>query len=57
MRYAEKWIKVDIGEFNLEKVLSWCTDNLQGKQFIEETFLKFDDEEEAAKFRAEYKEI
>jgi len=56
MRYAEKWTKVDIETFDLKKVLSWCTENLKGKQFIEETFLKFDDDDEATKFKSEYKE-
>ena len=56
MRYAEQWTKVDIGQYDLQKVLSWCTENLNGKQFIEENFLKFDIDEEAARFKAEYKE-
>ena len=55
MRYAEKWSKVDIKDLNLEKVLAWCNENLKGKQFIEGEVLKFSDEQEAAKFKSEYK--
>ena len=56
MRYAENWTMVDIENLDLEKVLSWCTENLNGKQFIDGDMLKFDDEEEAARFKAEYRE-
>ena len=56
MRYAENWEKVDIENLDLEKVLIWCADNLKGKQFIEENNIKFDIDEEAAKFKSEYKE-
>jgi len=56
MRYAENWIKVDIENLNLEKVLAWCTDNLNGKQFIEGNIIKFDDEKEAERFKIEYRE-
>lgn len=56
MRYAENWTKVDIEHLNLEKVLIWCNENLKGKQFIENTTIKFDREDEAARFKLEYKE-
>jgi hypothetical protein len=56
MRYAENWAKVDIEHFELEKVLSWCTENLKGMQFIDGTMIKFEVDEEAAKFKSEYKE-
>ena len=56
MRYAEKWIKVNIEEFNFEKVLIWCAENLKGKQFIEGNSIKFDIEDEAALFKQKYKE-
>ena len=55
MRYAEKWSQVDITDLNLEKVLAWCNDNLNGKQFIDGSVIKFSDEQEAAKFKSEYK--
>lgn len=56
MRYAEDWTKVHIDHLNLEKVLAWCTKNLNGKQFIEESTIKFENAEEAAKFKLKYKE-
>ena len=56
MRYAESWIKVNIEDFDLEKVLAWCTENLKGKQFIEGKFIKFSDDEEATFFKLDYKE-
>ena len=56
MRYAENWTKVDIENLNLEKVLDWCNNNLKGKQFIEGTVIKFDDDAEAEMFKREYKE-
>lgn len=56
MRYAESWTKVEIEHFNLEKVLAWCSENIKGKQFIEENIIKFEKEEEAARFKLEYKE-
>jgi len=56
MRYAESWIRVDIENYNLEKVLAWCSENLKGKQFIEGKVIKFDSDEEATKFKLEYKE-
>ena len=56
MRYAEKWTKVDIEHFDLEKVLIWCAENLKGKQFIEKSVIKFDKEEEATLFKLGYKE-
>ena len=56
MRYAENWSKVDIENFDLDKVLAWCSDNLKGKQFIEASVIKFDLDEEATKFKLEYKE-
>lgn len=56
MRYAENWTKVDIEHFDLEKVLLWCNENLKGKQFIEEHFIKFDNDDEANLFKLKYKE-
>lgn len=56
MRYAEKWKQVDIEHLNLEKVLAWCAENLNGKQFIENKTIKFDDDKEATKFKQGYKE-
>lgn len=56
MRYAENWTKVDIENLDLEKVLSWCTENLKGKQFIDGNIIKFSEEEDAAMFKSEYKE-
>ena len=56
MRYAEKWMKVDIENLDLEKVLTWCSENLKGKQFIENNAIKFDDDDEAIKFKLGYKE-
>ena len=56
MRYAENWTKVEIERFNLEKVLAWCNENIKGKQFIKESIIKFENEEEAARFKLEYKE-
>ena len=56
MRYAEKWSPVNVEHLNLEKLLAWCTVNLNGKQFIEGNVIKFSDETEAAKFKLEYKE-
>lgn len=56
MRYAENWTKVDIEHLNFEKVLAWCSNNLKGKQFIENNVIKFEYEEEAATFKKEYKE-
>lgn len=56
MRYAENWAKVDIENLDLEKVLSWCTENLKGKQFIDGNIIKFSDKEEAAMFKSKYKE-
>lgn len=56
MRYAENWIKVDIENFDFEKVLVWCDKNLKGKQFIEENVIKFDNKEEAVLFKVNYKE-
>lgn len=56
MRYAEQWAKVDIENLNLEKVLTWCSENLKGKQFIENNTIKFSDDSDAAKFKSDYKE-
>ena len=56
MRYAENWTKVEIAHLDLEKILIWCSENLKGKQFVEGNNLKFDDTEEAAKFKLEYME-
>lgn len=56
MRYAENWTKVDIEHLNLEQLLAWCNTNLKGKQFIEGNTLKFSDEEDATRFKLEYKE-
>lgn len=56
MRYAERWTKVDIEHLNLEKALLWCNENLKGKQFIEGHIIKFSEEEDATKFKLEYKE-
>ena len=56
MRYAEQWTKVDIENLDLEKVLDWCTDNIKGKQFIENNVIKFELAEDAVKFKAEYQE-
>ena len=56
MRYAENWTKVTIEDLDLEKVLIWCTENIKGKQFIENNFIKFEHEEEATLFKLEYKE-
>ena len=56
MRYAEKWTKVDIENFNLEKILIWCSENLKGKQFIEDNTIKFEIDEEATMFKLSYKE-
>ena len=56
MRYAKNWTKVDIENLNLEKVLFWCSENLEGKQFIEGNVIKFDDDREANKFQLEYRE-
>ena len=56
MRYAENWAKVDIEDLDLEKVLSWCSENLKGKQFIDGNMIKFDDDKEATKFKLEYRE-
>ena len=54
MRYAENWTKVDIENLDLEKILSWCNENLKGKQFIEETVIKFEYDEEATLFKSEF---
>lgn len=56
MRYAENWTKVDIKNLNLEKVLNWCSENLKGKQFIENNTMKFSDSNEAAIFKSNYEE-
>lgn len=56
MRYAENWSKVNIEHLNLEKVLLWCSINLQGKQFVEGNILKFDNDKDAEKFKLKYKE-
>ena len=56
MRYAENWTSVDIEHLNLEKLLIWCDENIKGKQFIEENTIKFENEEDAALFKLEYKE-
>ena len=56
MRYAEKWTKVDIENLDLEKVLAWCTENIKGKQFIENNVIKLEHDEEATLFKLEYKE-
>ena len=56
MRYAESWTKVDIENLILEKVLIWCTQNIKGKQFIEENVIKFEKSEEAELFKSTYKE-
>lgn len=56
MRYAELWTSVDIEYLNLEHVLNWCTDNLKGKQFVDGNIIKFDDDDDATKFKIEYKE-
>lgn len=56
MRYAESWTKVDIENLNLEKVLIWCSENIKGKQFIEEGNIKFELDEDATQFKSEYKE-
>lgn len=56
MRYAEYWTKVNIENFDLEKVLAWCSENIKGKQFIENNTLKFEKSDEATKFKLEYKE-
>lgn len=55
MRYAENWTKVDIEHLDLEKVLAWCAENLKGKQFIEENSIKFEVDEDAVRFKLEYK--
>jgi len=56
MRYAENWIKVDIEHLELNKVLTWCANNLQGQQFIEEKIIKFEDAVEAAQFKLAFQE-
>lgn len=56
MRYAEYWTKVDIEHLDLEKVLAWCSENLKGKQFIEDNTIKFEIDEEATLFKLKYKE-
>lgn len=56
MRYAESWTKVDIENLDLEKVLAWCSENLKGKQFIEDKTIKFSDDDEATRFKLEFKE-
>ena len=56
MRYAENWTKVNIEHLNLEKVITWCNENLKGQQFIENSTIKFENEEEATMFKLSYKE-
>lgn len=56
MRYAENWTKVEIKHLNLEKILIWCGNNLKGKQFVEGTYIKFDDKKEADMFKSQYTE-
>jgi len=56
MRYAENWIKVNIDNLDLEKVLAWCTEKIKGKQFMENSVIKFEYEEEATLFKSDYKE-
>jgi len=56
MPYAENWTQVDITQFDLDRVLLWCAQNLEGQQFIEHNVIKFEDKYEADKFIAEYQE-
>lgn len=56
MRYAENWTRINIKDFNLEKILAWCTKNIKGQQFIEGSVIKFENSDDAAKFKSEYKE-
>ena len=56
MGYAEGWAKVSIENLDLEKVLIWCSENLKGKQFIDGKVIKFNDDQEAIKFKLEYSE-
>ena len=56
MRYADNWTILDISHLDLEIILIWCSENLKGKQFVEGNNLKFDNKEEAVKFKLNYKE-
>ncbi len=56
MRYAEKWTKVSLVNLDFEKVLIWCSVNLKGNQFIDGDSIKFENKDEAIKFKLEYQE-
>ena len=56
MRYAEKWTEVSLVNLDFEKVLLWCGVHLKGSQFIDGDVIKFENSDEATKFKLEYKE-